>query len=133
MSKHSIIIIKNDNNEYLQYFDKEWNCYLFLNSKIRNKNDFKSIYDKLENTLGLNKQDVILSYKGELKHKKYSVSAKKEKEYHHYFYEVKLLNNIIVPKGYKWFSIEELQKDKRIQKVNSDIIKYVCYNINTYL
>ena len=77
MSKHSIIIIKNDKNEYLQYFDEEWNCYLFLNSKMNSKDDIKSIYNKLH-TLGLKKQDVILSYKGELKHKKYSVSAKKD-------------------------------------------------------
>ena len=130
MSKHSIIIIKNDKNEYLQYFDEEWNCYLFLNSKMNNKDDIKSIYNKFD-TLGLKKQDVILSYKGELKHKKYSVSAKKEKEYHHYFYEVKLLNNITMSEEYKWFSMEELQKNDRIQKINGDIVEYICYNINT--
>lgn len=129
MSKHSIIIIKNDKNEYLQYFDEEWNCYLFLNSKMNSKDDIKSIYNKLH-TLGLKKQDVILSYKGELKHKKYSASAKKEKEYHHYFYEVKLLNNITMSEGYKWFSMEELQKNDRIQKINGDIVEYICYNIN---
>ena len=37
MHKHSIIIIKNEENEYLQYFDKKWNSYLFLNSKMNNK------------------------------------------------------------------------------------------------
>ena len=32
---------------------------------------------------------------------------------------------------YKWFSMEELQKNDRIQKINGDIVEYICYNINT--
>ena len=51
MHKHSIIIIKNEKNEYLQYFDKKWNSYLFLNSKMNNKNDVESIYNKLKQML----------------------------------------------------------------------------------
>lgn len=32
--KHAIIIIKNDEGDFLQYFDDIWNSYLFLNCKI---------------------------------------------------------------------------------------------------
>ena len=32
--KFAIIIIKNKNNEYLQYYDERWNSYLFLNCRI---------------------------------------------------------------------------------------------------
>ena len=39
MGKHSIIVIKNKKNEYLQYFDKKWNSYLFMNCKMANKED----------------------------------------------------------------------------------------------
>ena len=28
MGKHAIIVIKNNNNEYLQYFDQRWNSFL---------------------------------------------------------------------------------------------------------
>lgn len=33
MGKHAIMVIKNNKNEYLQYFDNKWNSYLFLNCK----------------------------------------------------------------------------------------------------
>ena len=33
MSKHAIIVIKN-NNKYLQYYDLRWDSYLFLNCKL---------------------------------------------------------------------------------------------------
>lgn len=34
MSTHAIIIIKNENDEYLQCYDERWNSYLFLNCKL---------------------------------------------------------------------------------------------------
>ena len=34
MGKHAIIIIKNKENKYLQYYDERWQSYLFLNCKI---------------------------------------------------------------------------------------------------
>ena len=134
MHKHSIIIIKNEENEYLQYFDKKWNSYLFLNSKMNNKNDVESIYNKLKQMLEIEKEDISISFIGEKTHKKFSESAKIEKEYQHYFYKVKLLKNKekfnqkefeYFEIKYKWFSFEEFQKDERIQKVNSDIIQFV--------
>ena len=64
-------------------------------------------------------------------HKKFSESAKIEKEYTHYFYDVnidtKLNQNEFEINGvkYKWFSYAELISNERIQKVNSDIVKFV--------
>ena len=58
MNTHSIIIIKNEKNEYLQYYDKKWNCYLFLNSKMKNKEDMESIYNKIKEMLNIEKEDV---------------------------------------------------------------------------
>ncbi len=134
MNKHSIIIIKNEKNEYLQYFDKKWNSYLFLNSKMKNKNDIESIYNKLEQMLEIEKNGVNIVFLGEKVHKKFSESDQIEKEYQHYFYKIKLLKNIekISKKEfecfdikYKWFSYEEFEKNIRIQKVNGDILQYV--------
>ena len=34
MGEHAIIVIKNENSKYLQYFDEGWNSYLFLNCKF---------------------------------------------------------------------------------------------------
>ena len=59
-------------------------------------------------------------------HAKFSESDKIQKTYHHYFYECEIErefeNNAI---KFKWYSMDELQKDERIQKVNSDIVECV--------
>lgn len=134
MNKHSIIVIKNEKNEYLQYFDKKWDSYLFMNCKMKDKDDVDSIYNELKQSLGLNKEEANLSFVAERVHRKFSESAKIEKEYQHYFYKVELLKALDEfnkkefensNKKYKWFLFEELTKDERIQKVNSDIVEYV--------
>ena len=43
---HAIIIIKNEEGEYLQYFDNRWNSYLFLNLKMTS--EFNENYIKAE-------------------------------------------------------------------------------------
>lgn len=131
ISRHSIIIIQNKKNEYLQYFDKEWESYLFLNCKLPNGKDRNAIINKIENSLGIKKENIEVTYCDYRKHKKFSQSAKREKEYIHYFYKVKILEELednefeINGVDYKWLSYEELLQDKRIQEVNSDIVQFV--------
>lgn len=134
MNTHSIIIIKNEKNECLQYYDKKWNSYLFLNSKMENKENMESIYNKIKEMLNIEKENVEISFIGEKIHKKFSESDKIEKEYQHFFYKVNILKNIeefnkkefqCFNIKYKWFSFKEFENDERIQKVNSDIIQFV--------
>lgn len=79
MGKHAIIIIKNNNNEYLQYYDNIWKSFLFLNCKLfddkENENNIKKL---LEEKLKRNKIERI-KFLGNKIHKKYSESAKKKK------------------------------------------------------
>ena len=105
-----------------------------MNCKMKDKDDVDSIYNELKQSLGLNKEEANLSFVDERVHRKFSESAKIEKEYQHYFYKVELLKALDEfnkkefensNKRYKWFSFEELTKDERIQKVNSDIVEYV--------
>lgn len=56
MGKHAIIVIKNEKNKYLKYFDKKWNSYLFLNCKMKNKEDIDSINSELKKSLGIQKR-----------------------------------------------------------------------------
>ncbi len=130
--RHAIIVIKNKNKEYLQYFDKEWNSYLFLNCKVEDENDTKKIEDEIINKLEVTKFDII--YKFDKIHTKYSQRDKIEKEYHHYFYEVvidelnkEMCNKEFMLNGikFKWYKYDELLQDKRIQEVNSDIVGYI--------
>ena len=129
MSKHAILVIKNYNNEYLQYYDKRWDSYLFLNCKMENNNNI--IKEYISNTLNISK--IKQKYITTKIHTKYSVSHKKYKKYTHLFYTIDIpitdtltngefiINNI----KFKWFSKEELNTDTRIQQVNNDIINYI--------
>jgi hypothetical protein len=134
MGKHAIIVIKNDKNEYLQYFDQKWNSYLFMNCKLESSFSNKDIISYVSNELKIEENEIECVYKAEKIHKKYSESAKKEKEYQHYFYNINIKNMsdiikqsdfIIGNKKYLWFSLSKLENNKRIQKVNSDIVNYV--------
>ena len=131
MGIHAIIVIKNEKEEYLQYYDEIWKSYLFLNCKLPNGDDSVAVIDNISKMLDIDKAFINVSSIGKKQHKKFSESTKKEKEYIHYFYDVKLdvklpdnefeLNNV----KYKWFSYSDLMKNERIQKVNSDIVKFI--------
>lgn len=123
--RHAIIIIKNNKEQYLQYFDKRWDSYLFLNCKIQDEYDIKSIKNEIMQKLNAN--IINIEYKFDKIHTKFSESDKIEKEYHHYFYKVTLenYNEIAQNTNLKWYSYDELIQDERIQKVNSDIVGFI--------
>lgn len=131
MGIHAIIVIKNENKEYLQYFDEKWNSYLFMNCKLPNGDDSIIVKNAISNNLDIPIDKIKISLAGMKVHKKFSESAQKEKEYTHFFYNVniseKLENSSFEKNGkkYKWFSYQDLLNDERIQKVNSDIVKFI--------
>ena len=132
---HSIIIIKNNKGEYLQYFDNRWNSFLFPNCKLVDENHELAIKQYLIQTFNIMQTEKYsINYITDKVHNKFSESAKINKEYHHYFYSIEfesmpdIFNNktfTIEDKNFKWFSLTELEQDKRIQQVNSDIIGLV--------
>jgi hypothetical protein len=131
--KHALIIIKNDKDEYLQYFDNNWDSYLFLNCKFETLNE-NDIINEISDKLDINKMNINLKLLMDKVHIKFSVSNKKEKKYHHYFYEIDIkdMPNYMLQNefkkdniNFKWFSILELENDEKIQKVNKDIVEYV--------
>ena len=129
MNNHSIIVIKNKNNEYLQYYDERWNSFLFMNCKLDDNFNENTIIDYVSEKLNIEKENISCFYIGDKVHKKYSVSALKEKEYHHYFYKVDIdINQNDFQIGdikYCWYSYEKLKNDKRIMEVNSDIVSFI--------
>ena len=131
-SKHVIIVVKNNNDEYLQYYDSRWDSLLFLNCKKNDdfnedvlKNEIISRFDDVDN--------IDIKYIGEKTHTKFSVSNQTMKEYCHDFYLVKFnlpsfMNNkefIYKDINYIWYSMNELETDSRVQEVNSDIVSYI--------
>ena len=131
MGVHAIIVIKNEKNEYLQYFDNRWNSFLCLNCKLLNGENADIVKDVIVDKLNVKKELIKVSLVGNKKHEKFSESDKIQKEYIHYFYKVDLNENLnneefeINGIQYKWFSYADLLNDKRIQQVNSDIVQFV--------
>ena len=130
--KFAIIIIKNKNNEYLQYYDERWNSYLFLNCRIESEFDIEKIKEEIRTKLNIANIDIF--YVIDKIHTKFSESDKIYKEYHHYFFTInmnevndEILNKefIINDKKFKWYSYKELKEDKRIQEFNSDIVDFI--------
>lgn len=108
---HSIIIIKED-NKYLNYYDKNWDMYLFPNLK---GNNIKEIENKF--------QTKNVKFLFDKTHEKYSVKHKENRIYHHYFYEIKNAD-INVDDG-KFFTLNELLSNPKIKKYNNDIISFI--------
>lgn len=131
MGKHAILVIKNK-DKYLQYYDENWKSYLFLNCRINDKDDIEIIKDNLLQKLNIERDVIQCDYIGVKKHSKYSESYKTIKEYEHFFYNVKLSDNVfedlsakLKNKKYKLFTYQELLNDERIMQVNSDIVGYI--------
>ncbi len=134
MGNHAIIIIKNRQGEYLQYFDERWKSFLFPNCKLINDNHKELILECLKDKFNLNFTEIKINYITDKIHEKFSVSDKKIKEYHHYFYQIQyselpnqyksktFINNNI---KFAWFSLNKLESDERIQEVNSDIVGFI--------
>lgn len=130
MGKHAIIVIKNTNNEYLQYYDNRWKSNLFLNCKLDDNYNDETVKRYIANELG--KKDVKCEFVDKIIHTKLSVPNNQNKEYQHYFYKVTIdlddMNDKEFDKNgieYKWFTYDELLNDQRIQEVNSDIVEYI--------
>lgn len=127
--RHAIIIIKNKDNQYLQIFQDTWNSYLFLNCKVENENDICTIHDYIKSVLST--EPISVKYKFDKIHTKFSEKDKINKEYHHYFFVVDVNFEYMSQefqkngKRFKWLSYEDLLKDERIQKVNSDIVSFI--------
>ena len=128
---HQILIIQNE-DKLLQYYDISWESYLFINKKpdtVPYMLDINNYINKQFNVT-----DTECKYLGELVSKKLSIKDNKIKNYQHFFYLVSseelnkthteeefTINNV----SYKWFDKNALKANIRAMEVNSDIINAV--------
>ena len=138
---HSIVLLKDtfntNSNRYLVYYDSRWNCKLFLNYATITSDmeqDEKNISKHLQMELKVEEDKIIGGYEFEKVHEKFSVSANENKCYRHRFYKyfvttfpdkLKKDSFEIDGKKFYWMSIAEMENDKRIMEVNSDIVNMV--------
>lgn len=138
---HSIVLIKDtfhsNDNRFLLYYDARWDCRLFLNYATVTSDfelDQKNIAKHLQMELKVSQDNLEGAFAFEKVHEKYSVSAKENRCYRHRFYQflIKEFNEEIEQdsfeidgKKFYWMSIAEMEQDKRIMEVNSDIVSMV--------
>lgn len=137
-SKFSLIIIKDcvsDNkNRILLQYDKRWKCYLL--PYVRTKEDYdeniKAVKSSVSNRLNISDSAIDTKLvKKESPVTKFSVSNDRTKNYIHRFYtaSISITNKIIMRRffiingeKYRWFSIDEMYRNKAMKKKNQDII-----------
>lgn len=130
MGKHAIIVIKNNENKYLQYFDKDWNSLLFMNAKLKDDHNDEKIKKYISEKLSINIESIECRYIDKRIHTKFSEREKIEKEYEHYFYNVEIKNiegkNFVIDDiEYTWHTYDNLINNERVYKVNSDILGFI--------
>lgn len=123
-------------NRFLLYYDSRWKCYLFPNGRTQEDSDRNEEQLKRDISRALKVPESTLSIEktGERIHQKYSVSDREMKWYHHTFYwmkveefpeEARKTEFVIEGMTYRWMTIAEMEKDKRIQEVNGDVVAIV--------
>lgn len=125
MGKHAIIVIKNKDNQYLQYYDKRWNSKLFPNCKLDDVDHLTTVTNKVHDILGVSPMSITVRRVGIKTHKKFSESDKMEKEYTHEFYVVSIEEEYNLPEDYCFMTYDDMLNDRRIMECNSDIISFI--------
>lgn len=131
---YSIVAVKDTFNKYpnrfLLYYDERWNCKFFFNYKTVD-NDEDNIKSRLSRELKIKENNISMQFKTEKIQKKYSVSHKEDRVYDHRVYYAtisKYTDHVmsdefeIDGKKFFWMSIQDMERDERIQEVNSDVV-----------
>lgn len=135
--RHSIIAIKNTfdkfSNKFLTYYDKRWDCDFFINYKSV-ENMETVIKEKLSNEFKINKDKILVEFKGNAIQRKYSMSDQINKIYDHSFYLVTILEFNDIEKNntftldttqYTWLSIHEMKENQNTVSKNLDVINKI--------
>lgn len=130
----SLSLISNENRFLLKY-DRRWKCYLFPYTRTKLENDKEFVQDCFFKLTGINKAcDKVLEHEDT----KYSYSDGFEKTYSHtyYLFNLDIGKSILSRKNsfkigkdnYRWFTIQEMRENKKIEERNSEIVTFVDEN-----
>ena len=140
----NLIAIRNTfssaTNKFLLLYDQRWKCYLlpYCKSGRDDIENIKRVKQFVSNKMGIKVNPTSIKKIGQKKDTKYSYSDKVYKDYTHTFYEVdispyikesteKIKKRSFVLDGYrfKWFTIQEMLKNKRILEKNKETVKHL--------
>lgn len=130
MKSFSLVIIRNEfkkrPDKFLLRYDERWECWLLPYYKNA---DEEALRQYLSDDLDID-ANVIIS-KGKQITEKYSPTDKKIKAYYHkYYYVLPMLKRNhrldefrVGNLRYKWFSLDDMNADETIMKMNGDVVE----------
>ncbi|WEV65819.1 DUF1206 domain-containing protein [Bifidobacterium sp. ESL0764] len=139
--RSSIIAVRDASgpfkNRYLVYHDQDWDCEFFPNHRTIDeaKANKKALADYLSNNFEIPEDSFKLERVGAGSNRKPSTEHNGEMRY--YDYTIYLADVAKIPpqwsagsftvgsKDCKWMTIDEMMADKRIRKINQDVIGLV--------
>ncbi len=136
----AILLIRDDSKyRYLLFNDVRWNrCRLFVNINIdslkKPKDNSSTILNRLSEDFDIPKKEIKVNYCSSIESRKWSYSDKTTKNYKFHFFVVNIntIPDYMKPKKfsykdntYCWASLEEMEKDKKIMKMNKDVVETV--------
>ena len=133
--KFSIVAVKDNYNEYanrfLLYYDTAWKCWFF--SVFIHQNE-ENIIQRLSNKLKIDTKYIKVQYISDRLQPKFSEKDQIHKVYQHSLFQgyiaqfppnMKQDEFEIDGTKYRWWTIQEMEDDKTIMKVNRDVVSFV--------
>lgn len=138
LHRFSIVAVKDDflphANRYLLYYDNAWKCWFFFSFHTAECQNEESICQRLSNKLKVDVKAIQLKYISDRIQPKYSERDQVNKVYQHSLYQCKIMDFPeklqqdsfeIDGTQYRWFTINDMEKDDTIMSKNSDVVSYV--------
>lgn len=143
MEKHEFNIVIGTRRvhwvrHYLVYYDKRWNCWLFMNYKAENR-DYEAepeLREAVAKRFHVNTDDLYIHYLTAQRLEKYSVPHDKIRTYRHNYYELQIMVDpgpewmfekefSVAGTKYAWMTEEELRSDENTWAKNGEVLEYV--------
>ena len=143
MEKHEFNIVVGTRKvhwvrHYLVYYDKRWNCWLFMNYKAENR-DYEAepeLREAVAKRFHVQEEDLYVHYLTAQKLEKYSVPHDEIRTYRHTYSELQILVNpgpehllkknfVVDGVRYAWMTEEELRSEENTWAKNSEVLEYV--------
>lgn len=141
--KFSIVAIKDSYhdfaNKFLLYYDNVWQCWFFFSFHTSEHQNEENIVQRISNKLKIDCKYIKVCYISDRYQPKFSKKDMKNKLYQHSLYQgiisqfpdiMKQDEFEIEGTKYKWWTIDEMESDKDIMDMNSDVVSFVKEKIS---
>jgi hypothetical protein len=138
LHRFSLVAVKDEFKEYanrfLMYYDKGWNCWFFFSFHTSETQNEEQLSQRISNQLKIPQSAIRLEYISDRLQPKHSVKDDVDKVYQHSLYQCHIKDFTDVLKNdefkldgidYRWMTIDDMENDDIIMKVNKDVVSFV--------